>query len=115
VKKDEFAGWAAKILHPGDRLLPSVAALVEVDGAADPSHLVRNGPMVGFKTEPGTPSLNAERLERPQTGVPRARLDQRRDDAGGAIASDDQVSSVRPWPIHPPHEATARDGDGAAG
>ena len=46
-------GGRPEVVHPGDRLLAPVAALVEVHGRADPVHLGRDGPLVGVHAQPG--------------------------------------------------------------
>src|SRR5699024_12594775 len=42
VQHDQTTRWSSQVVHACDRLLPRVAPLVQVDGAADPVDLVRH-------------------------------------------------------------------------
>ncbi len=64
VQEDQPARRLAEVLHPGDGLLPPVAALLEVHGGADPAQLVRDGPVVGLEAEARAVLLDAQRLVR---------------------------------------------------
>ena len=55
----------AEVVHPGHRLLPAVAALVQVHRGLDPADLVRDGPVIGIQAEPGHLGGDPQRLERP--------------------------------------------------
>ena len=49
VQHDQTTRWASQVVHACDRLLPRVAPLVQVDGAADPVDLVRNRTFIGVQ------------------------------------------------------------------
>ena len=58
-------GGTTQRVHPRDRLLPAVAALVEVYGGRDPAHLVGDGAVVGVLAEARLAASDPQRLERP--------------------------------------------------
>ena len=56
VGEHQHAGRFAEVVHPRDRLLPAVAALVQVHRGADPPDLVRDGPLIGVDAQAGPQS-----------------------------------------------------------
>ncbi len=68
VQEDQPARRLAQVVHPGDRLLAPVAALLQVDGGGDPAQLVRDGAVVGLEAEARAVVLHAQRLVRQQPG-----------------------------------------------
>ena len=59
---------AAERVHARDGLLPAVAALLEVDGRADPAELVGDRAVVGVEAEARLAPRDAQRFEGPQPG-----------------------------------------------
>ena len=112
---------AAEVVHPGDRLLPAVAALVQVDGggrATDSS--LRDRAVVAVHPEPRTAGLHAQRLVgvEARPAAPRrgrrsastsARGTTRSNDGGRAVAdrrhAADEAPVERPAPRRPPSGA----------
>lgn len=70
VQEDQAARRVTQVVHAGHGLLALVAALVEVQGRADPVHLVRDRLVVGLETQPGAVVLDPQRLIRPEPGEP---------------------------------------------
>ena len=66
VQQGEPARRTAEGVHPGDRLLTAVAALVHVHGRADPADLVGDRAGVGVEAEPRLAARDPERLEGPE-------------------------------------------------
>ncbi|CFR40839.1 Uncharacterised protein [Mycobacterium tuberculosis] len=60
MQQHQHPGWSTQVVHPCDGLLPSVTALVQVDGsgagATDPTHFVRDGAFIGVNAQPRAPS-----------------------------------------------------------
>ena len=98
---------AAEVVHPRDRLLPAVAALVQVDGGAQPLQLVGDGAVVGVDAEPRPAGLHPQRLVRVQPGRHRAGGEQRVGPLAQPGPRDQQVDDVgaavadRRHPAHP--------------
>ena len=80
----------AEGVHPGDRLLAAVAALVEVDGRADPAGLVGDRAVVGVEAQPGLAAGDPQRLEGPQAARRAGGLGVRRQ----LVARDELVGVV---------------------
>ena len=59
VQQHEPAWRLAEVLHAGDRLLPAVAALLQVHGRTDPAHFVRDRPVIGLEAQPRPAHLDA--------------------------------------------------------
>ena len=68
VQQDEAARGTAQRVDPGDRLLTAVATLVEVHGAAEQSHLVRDRPVIGVEADAWNSGGDAQRFPGPQAG-----------------------------------------------
>ena len=98
VQEDQPTRRPAEVVHPRDRLLPAVAALVQVHGRAQPVDLVRDGAVVGLEAEPRTPRGDAQRLGRPEcrraADRPRPPRDRR-----AARAPRASARSVPGWPV----------------
>ena len=65
VQHDEPSRRAPEVVHARDRLLPAVAALVQVHGGAQPVQLVRDRAVVDLVGRPRPPRLDAHRLAGP--------------------------------------------------
>ena len=65
VQEDDPPRRAPQVVHPGDRLLPAVAALVQVHRRAQPVDLVGDGAVVGLEPEARPPRSNTQRLGGP--------------------------------------------------
>jgi hypothetical protein len=59
---------SAEVMDPGHRLLPPVAALLEVHGPGDPAGLGRQRPVIGVAPQPRPTVAHPQCLERPQAG-----------------------------------------------
>ena len=80
VQQHQPARRPAEVVHPGDRLLAAVAALVQVHRGADPADLVRDRAVVGLEAEPRAPAPRpaAPRTPRCRPAPPRRRSAGRR-------------------------------------
>ena len=107
VDQHQPARRPAQVLHPGDRLLPPVAALVQVHRGADPAHLVRDGPVVRLGAQPRPPRLHPQRLVRPGPGRGAAGGGEPLGDRRERGPRNQQVGGVRAGPGHPAHETAA--------
>ena len=92
VQQRQPARRPAEGVHPRDGLLAAVAALVEVDGGADPAGLVGDRAVVGVEAEARLAAGDPQRLERPQPAGRPGRLGVRRE----LVARDQLVAGVRP-------------------
>src|SRR4051794_21837748 len=112
VQQDQPPGRATQVVHPGDGLLPAVAALVEVDRGLQPLQFVRDGSGVASPPDPRAARLHAERLVRRRAHERCAQPVGDRLDVG---ARDDEVEHVRgavPDARHAADEAVLQRGDG---
>ena len=78
VEQREPARRTTEVVHPRDGLLPAVAALVQVDGRAEPADLVGDRPVVGVEPEPWLAPRDPQRLVGPQPAGRAGRLGVRR-------------------------------------
>ncbi len=91
VQEDQPARRLAQVVDPGDGLLAAVAALLEVDGGADPAQLVGDGPVVGLQAQPGAVGLDAQCLQRQDAD----RRALRRGEGLQVGARQEQIAAVR--------------------
>src|SRR5260370_2790194 len=81
----------AEVMYPGNSLLAAVAAFVQLHGGLDPTHLVRDRPVIGVHPEPRPVRGDPQRLVRPGPAQPEAATTQARCDLLDLTTLDDQV------------------------
>ena len=98
VEEDEPARRPAEVVHPGHRLLPAVAALVQVHGGAQPVDLVDDRAVVGLEARAAAarPRSAAPRRPRARPAADRP-LPQR--DPRAARAPRASARSVPGWSV----------------
>ncbi len=91
-------GGLPEVVHLGDGLLAAVAALAEMDSAAEPVEFVGNGALVGVHADPGTPGGDAQRVDGERSGHPHLG---RRDRSGQAFERAEVDHGLGPGPFAP--------------
>ena len=113
VQQHELARRLAEVVHAGHRLLPAVAALVQVHGLADEADLVRDRAVIGLEAQARAACLDAHGFEGPRAGRYGAGRVQPLEHRVGLCPRHDEVGRVGGRPGHPPHESAVRQCLGA--
>src|SRR5215207_10940683 len=98
VQQDQPARRPAEVVHPGHRLLPAVAPLLQVNRSADPLRLLDDRPVVGLGPQPRPAGGHPQRFVRLHPDQRRAgRLHHRIQ----PVARNQKVGVVGTRPRHP--------------